>query len=243
MSSAYHEDLAYIHHAGFGRLATSAAATVLNELNVCEILDGTVVDLGCGSGIMAKSLREANYKVIGIDISSSFIEAARRRVPTAEFYLGSFITTSIPPCIAVTAIGEVFNYLLDPENGEAMRLEVWRRIYNSLESGGLLIFDMAGPLCVPATKSLRAFADGPDWAVLVETSADKAKTLLTRRITTFRKEGDLYRRRLETHQLELVDQAKIVRTLEDIGFSVLTMDGYSAMSLPSGIVVFVARKP
>jgi len=87
---------------------------------------------------------------------------------------------------------------------------------------------------------------------MMEVEADTARNLLTRRITSFRKLGDLYRRDFELHQLQLVDPLEhqlqlvdpleVVASLQDIGFSVQTLDCYGSLPLPRGLVGFMARK-
>ncbi|MGW1160130.1 class I SAM-dependent methyltransferase [Streptomyces sp. NPDC002519] len=47
---------------------------------------GTVLDLGCGSGVpVARTLTEVGYQVTGVDISEMQIRRARERVPQAKF--------------------------------------------------------------------------------------------------------------------------------------------------------------
>ncbi|MEV6560813.1 class I SAM-dependent methyltransferase [Nocardia sp. NPDC051756] len=47
---------------------------------------GTVLDLGCGSGLpVARALTTAGRRVVGVDISDGQIDRARRLVPAAEF--------------------------------------------------------------------------------------------------------------------------------------------------------------
>lgn len=46
---------------------------------------GSVLDVGCGSGVKSKYLVERGCKVIGIDISDGLLDIARREVPAAEF--------------------------------------------------------------------------------------------------------------------------------------------------------------
>lgn len=245
MHHDYRDDLAYVHDAGFSHLAASAAPVVIEELKRAGMDSGTVVDLGCGSGVTARLLRDAGYEVAGIDLSEPLIEMARQRVPDGTFRIGSFATADIPPCVAVTAIGEVFNYTFDPANSTAVRAKAFDRIHAALAPGGLLVFDMAGPSRAPSSSPQRTFAEGSDWAILVETGADAGKSLLTRRITTFRKleEGELYRRDFELHQLQLVDPAEIVESLQRTGFSVQALASYGSLPLPQGLAGFLARKP
>lgn len=243
MENAYQEDLAYIHDAGFGHLATHAAALVIDALRRGGIDTGLTVDLGCGSGISSRLLCDAGYDVVGIDLSEPLLKIARKRAPRAVFRCGSFATTDLPPCVAVTAIGEVFNYSFDAANTAALRTRTFSKIYQALAPGGLFVFDMAGPARVPSPSPQRTFAEGPDWAVLVEAAANQEKSELTRRIAAFRRVRKLYRRTDEIHCLQLVDPADLTDQLQHLGFSVQELDCYGALQLPSGLTAFIARKP
>lgn len=243
MPHAYRDDLAYIHDAGFSHLATSVVPVILKELNHIGRLSGTTVELGCGSGITSHMLHAAGYNVVGFDLSEPLLQMARQRVPGATFRLESFVTADIPPCVAVTAIGEVFNYTVDTANGPAVRTNTFDRVYHALAPGGLFVFDMAGPARAPSHTLERTFTEGHDWAIMVEIEANPSRNLLTRRITSFRKLGDLYRRDFELHQLQLVDPLEIIASLQNIGFCVQTLDCYGSLPLPRGLVGFMARKP
>lgn len=243
MQNAYRDDLAYIHDAGFGQFAANAAPVVIEGLRRAGTHSGTIVDLGCGSGIGARLLCDAGYAVVGIDLSEALIQMARVRAPKAEFRVGSVFTTDIPPCVAVTAIGEVFNYTFDAAIGEAARAQAFERVYAALPPGGLFLFDLAGPARIPSQRPQRGFFEGPDWAVLVEVDADIDNKQLTRRITSFRKHGELYRRDFEIHQLHLVDPFEVVELLQQIGFSVQILDCYGSLTLPTGLTGYLAQKP
>ena len=110
-ADAYQDDLAYIHDAGFGGFAKGSAPGLLRLFRQNAIIEGVVVDLGCGSGIWARALADSGYEVVGVDISPAMIELARQRVPEATFHVQSFVAFPIPACRAVTAQGEVFNYV------------------------------------------------------------------------------------------------------------------------------------
>jgi hypothetical protein len=81
-----------------------------------------------------------------------------------------------------------------------------------------------------------------DWAVLMTAKEDRRNRMLTRRITTFRKVGELYRRDQETHRLRLVPRAEILKELGDLGFEVQVLDSYGQLQFPSGHTGFLARK-
>lgn len=242
MQYAYRDDLAYIHDAGFGQLATSVVPILLEELKHSGSLGGTTVEFGCGSGISSRLLYDAGYEVVGYDLSEPLIQKARRRVPEGTFLLESFVTADIPQCAAVTAIGEVFNYTFDAANSSAARAEIFDRVFEALVPGGVFVFDMAGHTRAPLQNPERTFSEGHDWAILMEAEVDTGSNILTRRITSFRKFGGMYRRGYELHQLQLIDPSEIVALLQRIGFSVRILNRYGSLPLPRGLVGFLARK-
>ena len=241
--SIYESDLAYVHDAGFGRFAQSAAPLVVDALRRAGINDGVIVDLGCGSGIASCHFCEAGFQVIGVDLSQALIALARERVPTGKFQIRSFVDFDFPPCVAVAGIGEVFNYAADPGNNSTARANMLGRIYEALVPDGVLLFDLAGPNRAPARGHERTFTQSEDWAVLVEVEADPVRSVLTRHITTFRKNGELFRRSNETHRLALVEPNEMLELLKKIGFVATALDSYRALPLPRGLHAYMARKP
>jgi SAM-dependent methyltransferase len=240
-SQHYATDLAYIHDQGFTAFARGAAPGILQHLHEAGVRDGRIVDLGCGSGIWARELANTGFQVVGLDISAAMIEIARQRVPEGEFHVGSFLHFRMPPCRAVTALGEVFNYLFDAENSLQSLHELFRTIFGALTPGGLLIFDVAEPGRCAGQK--QAFKEGDDWTCLVEFQHDDSPKRLTRRIVTFRRCGDVYRRHQETHRQQLFDESDITGLLERVGFQATALRSYGQYQLESKRVAFVARKP
>jgi len=232
----YQRDLAYIHDAGFGDFARKSAPGLLAILRKAGIRTGLVVDVGCGSGIWAAELTRRGYDVVGIDISSSMIELARKRAPAARFIQASFLSAKLPPCDAVTALGEIFNYTFDGCNSRRQLARFFRRAHEALRPGGIFIFDIAEP----GRELRRAHAEGKDWAILF--SAEASRDILVRRMTAFRKVGKLYRRSQETHRLRLYRSSDLAAELRRAGFSVRMLRAYGRMPLPSGNAAFVATK-
>jgi len=241
MRSLYQEDLAYIHEVGFGDFAADAASGILRRFRLCGVRTGLVVDLGSGSGTWAKALIRSGYEVLGVDASTAMIRLARKRVPAAKFMRRSLHDIALPPCAAVTAIGESLNYI-SYAGEEAGLGKLFGRIFAALHPRGVFIFDVAEPSLALSEHGTRSFAEGRDWAVLVEKRADASRRLFMRRIVGFRRLGTMYRRSEELHQLRLYDRAEIVSLLEQTGFRARVLRGYGGQPMLPGRVGFLAVK-
>jgi SAM-dependent methyltransferase len=242
MKEYYKEDLAFIHDVGHGDFALKSAPGILEILAQSKIREGLIVDLGCGSGLWAQELAKANYSVLGIDISESMIGIARTRVPNAEFRIGSLFKADIPPCNAVTSLGECLNYLFDPDSSRQTLIQLFRQIYSALTPGGVFIFDIAEPGQVIEGTTTRGFSEGEDWLVVFEKEEEQELGTLTRRITSFRKVGEHYRRDDEVHRLQLYESTDVARELRQVGFQVQTIRSYGQYYLPRNHAAFIARK-
>jgi SAM-dependent methyltransferase len=241
MDDGYGDDLAYIHDAGFGHTARAAAPCLLGHLRRAGKAGGLVVDLGCGSGPLAAELSAAGYDVLGIDQSEAMVALGRRRAPRAEFRTGSVLSADLPPCVAVSAVGEIFNYLFDPSHSTRRLTALFRRIRDALEPGGLLLFDVAAPGRGAGVGLPRRFFEGDGWAALVE--VEEKGRILTRRITSFRKVGELYRRTHEVHRQRLFTRPELADPLRELGFRVRPLGGYGPLRFRRGSIGFLARKP
>jgi SAM-dependent methyltransferase len=160
VSGWYGEDLAYIHDVSHADFALESAPVILEVLDRSGIRDGLIVDLGCGSGLLARELIDAGYGVFGVDISEAMIALARKRAPEAEFRVGSLFEGEIPPRAAATAVSEVLNYPFDPENEDLGLVRLFRRVHDALVPGGVFVCDMLGPGQVPPGTRVRSFGLG-----------------------------------------------------------------------------------
>lgn len=239
----YREDLAYIHDTGHGDFARQSAPGIVASLRRRGVEGGLVVDLGCGSGILAAELLAAGYDVLGVDISPAMLDIARKRAPKARFVHASFLDFELPACAAVVSMGEVLGYLFDCRNGLDSLGSLFSKVFRALQPGGVFVFDFLEPGVVEGGEPIRRFREGEDWAVLVELSEDPASDRLFRRITSFRRVGDLYRRDAEIHEVQLFRPAELERMLRGAGFRVKRLRGYGAHRFRRGHVGLLARKP
>lgn len=239
---AYAADLAYIHDAGFRGFAEAAARFLLAQLSSQHRNAGRIVELGCGSGIQAAVVTQAGYDVLGFDISPAMVALAQQHAPRGEFRVASFLDADLPPCMMVTAVGEIFNYLFDERNSLASLKKVFRRVYHALEPGGWFLFDVALVGRIREGRR-RTYAEGPDWACLYEGCEDSRKKTLSRQITSFRLIGDHYQRDSETHRLRLYEREELLEPLRKLGFRVRTLRGYGEFKFPPGYLGFLCTKP
>jgi hypothetical protein len=155
----------------------------------------------------------------------------------------SFLAAELPPCVAVTAVGECFNYLFDRGNTPEELAKMFGRVYEALVPGGLFVFDVAGPGRVRGPGPQKLHREGEDWAVLVTVEEDRERRLLTRHITSFRQVGKYYRRDREVHKQRLFERAELASQLRGAGFRVRAFRDYGAWRFPPGHLAFVARRP
>ncbi len=235
----YADDLAYVHHTGFADLARGAARFVVEELLPrAGITEGTVVDLGCGSGIVLRALQDAGYRAAGVDLSPAMVALAKKAAPRAKLVCASLYDVDLRAlapggCAAVLAVGEPLSY------GDEPLAPLFRRVRAALADGGVFTFDVIvdgpGP---PLTR--RAWMAGADWACLVDTVEDARRTSLSRDITTFRaarstapagRRTTLYERAREVHHVRVLRRRDVERMLRAAGFRVRVLTRYGAHPL------------
>ncbi len=227
----YRTDLAWIHHTGFSEFATLASRGILASLRWHDIRDGLLVDIGCGSGILARALTDAGYAVLGVDASPAMIDLARLTAPAARFEVAAFHEATLPPCAAITAIGEVLNY------GTLARVRTFiQHAAHALTPGGLLLFDIAERDGYPPHDERRV--GGEDWSVIAIKDSDGRR--LTRRVLTFLQIDGVTRRDEEVHVLELYERNDVLAILLENGFRVRVRRSYGSYRLPRGHAVYVA---
>lgn len=227
IESAYRAALTQIHDSDFGFIARGAAQMLVAGLELQKLAEGTVVELACGGGISSRIIADAGYDVVGFDISPEMIELARRRVPEGEFHVQSLYDAELPAgCIAVTAIGEAFNYRFDERAGfDSMRV-IFERAHEALVPGGILLFDVAQPgRALPRLESF--FWSGPGWTVTSEVVERPGANTLERRIVSRTGPG-LAEEDVELHRLRLYDPEQTFAALREAGFDPAVLAAYSA---------------
>jgi SAM-dependent methyltransferase len=202
----------------------------------------TMLDLGCGTGMLTVTLATAERRVVGVDPSAAMLDVARHRPggDAVEWIHGD--SRAIPPGPYDLAFltGNVVQHIPDPE---------WSRtladLRAALRTGGTLSFESRNPAdrawetwAGPATS--RDTAHGPleEWADVEETGPGRVTVAFRSR---FAATGDLV---TEVQEFAFRDRTTIVEQLDAAGFDVDAVHGdfvRGPLTGSSRVMVFVAR--
>jgi len=243
----YGAEQARIHDSAFGVLAATAATDVLDLVRAGGHDRGLVVDLGCGSGILARAVIDAGYDALGVDISADMVSLARDRAPTGDFRVGSLHDLAIPDgCVAICATGEALNYATDARAGLDAFRQLAPRAFEALATGGVFLFDVSGPGRAGASRAMHRFHRSDQWCLGMVAIESEDSSRLDRFISIFTVEADgRYLRSNEHHVQSLYEPSTLVTILGDTGYEVEVLDNYvSEGSYPElpGWYVVRARK-
>src|SRR5262249_21004322 len=140
--SYYGSDLAWVHHVGYSHHAELTGPGVVSLLREGGLVPGAnVLDVGCGSGLLARQLRAAGFVVRGVDASPAMIQLARDYEPDAKFDVVSLPTGlqpdsngALPESDAVVSTGHVLNYL----DTRAQIAQALSELARAVRPGGVL---------------------------------------------------------------------------------------------------------
>lgn len=95
----------------------------------------SVLDLGCGIGMLAHAFISNGYKYTGVDISETAINIASARAPDARFHVGNIADLSIQDQFDVIIERTVFIHLVEDEYWRSTLAQAER----ALSSNGVFI--------------------------------------------------------------------------------------------------------
>ena len=214
----YSDDLAHIHHLGFTKLARGFAPELLSLLRRHGIRAApqrqtTLVEVGCGSGVLAARLVGAGYDVVGIDQSPAMIRIARATAPGARFRVARLEQARLPPASAVIALGEIVTYV---PGGLAVLQRFFQRVRRALRPGGLLVFDFIES--AERRTYRRKVFEGDDWKMVLSASTNRSGRVLTRRMTLRRLIDGRHRQSTESHRIRIYPRDEMAAALAAAGF-------------------------
>ena len=209
----------------------------------------SVVDAGCGAGLMSAELAREGARVVGIDVSEGMLRAAqetlRREGVRAQLVRQDMCALTVPrPVDAVICACDGVNCLITPARVRAF----FRAAHAALRPGGALAFDISSRYKLETLLGDGFFGEERDEAAyLWQNALDREKHLLRMDITFFVREADgRYRRFEETHVQRAHEAGEIASWLEAEGFSQVEVFGNQTFAAPAESeerIHFLARRP
>ena len=117
---------------------------LISLLKEYQVTDGTVVELGCGTGKMTRLLADAGYDMVGVDNSAEMLEIAGERQEEEErndilYLLQDMRELELFGNIrAVVSVCDSMNYIMEPEDLK----KVFGLVKEYLAEDGVFIFDL-----------------------------------------------------------------------------------------------------
>jgi len=242
----YRDDLAWVHHTGYAGYVTNAQRGIVERLREHGLARGQrVLDVGCGSGLLARALLAEGYAVGGIDASPAMIELARAQAPGGDFHTMGLPTRrhagergALPAADAIVSTGHVLNYL-DSREDLALALA---ELAAALRPGGLLAIDLMTERYAEARDLRHPHARVEDDWTIVTRFSRPGPHRFEREITVFRRVGDLWRRSDERHSNVTFEVDAALRILRDHGVDGRVEPAFGEETPPEGLVVLAGVK-
>src|SRR5262245_50676931 len=240
-NSYYGSDLAWVHHVGYSHHAELTGPGVVGLLREHGLAAGaSVLDVGCGSGLLARQLRAR-----GVDASPAMIGLARDYEPSARFEVVSLRTglragdkAAFPESDAVVSTGHVLNYL----HTRAQIAQALSELARAVRPGGLLAIDlMTEAFCDKRDLGQIHAKVREDWVIVTRFSRPEPYRF-DRAMTVLRREGATWRRSDEYHRNVTFDIDEALRVLRDNGLDAYLRASFGAEELPAGLVVLAAAR-
>ena len=236
----YGDDLALVHHLGFGFHADACAPGILRRLSDVRARQGLVLEVGCGSGLLTRHLVGAGHRVIASDASPAMLALAREHAPGAEEFCQIRLPEDpLPEADAIVSTGHALNYLPD----EAAVHAALVAIAAALRPAGMLALD----LCDLEYGRMR-IGDPPyarradSWAIITEYPPAPEGRFIRDMSTFVRNSDGTWRRHDETHHNVLVDTAGVPTLLAAHGVVAEVVPAFGSEELPPGLVVISGRR-
>ena len=202
----------------------------------------SVLDLGCGSGLLAAELVARGYRVVGVDASDAMLAVARERLGA-----GADLRRMTLPDVALEGVFDAavctldgFNYLSPDELRRTMAA-----VASRLRPGGWLVFDLHTDAMMDFTRyngEVAGRSGSSDFvlASVVDTDTRTCETTIT---VTRPGEGESFR---EQHRQYFHRDADVRASLRETGFAVISVrDDYTRRPADAATLcaTWVARRP
>ena len=124
---------------GWNYYPESFAQLLLRWIEEMGITVKSMLDLGCGTGVLCSIMQEHEINTHGMDLSTGMIAMAKDKYPHIPFDVGDMVTWKPESSYdLVTSTCDALNHILDPEDVK----KVFRNVYSYVNAGGYFLFDL-----------------------------------------------------------------------------------------------------
>ena len=208
-------------------------AWLKQQLKEYGILDGLVLDLGCGTGTMTELLAEAGYDMIGVESGHDILYLLQ---DMQEFELYGTVR-------AVVSVCDSLNYITEEEELQ----HVFALVNNYLDPRGIFLFDMNTVYKYQTMIGDATIAENREEGSFIwENSYDEESGINTYELALFLpREDGLYEKTEEVHYQRAYPLEKIKELIQNAGMELLAVYDAYTMEPPkkdSGRLTFVVRE-
>lgn len=231
---------------GFGSedFCLTLTGHIVDRLEKYDVPDGVeILDVACGTGVVAVELAKKGYVVTGVDLSEDMLEHARERAKSHRVPLKlkrvDMRTFTMPqkfPCVICTH--DVLDHLFEDEELD----QAFARIAATLLPDGLFMFDMNCWEGIRHLDGRTIFVETAERSGAYHLIADDS-TLETNIVGFLRVEGNMYERFAETLFQRCYSNEEIEKRLADVGLELLERVAIQHLKGDVFKQIWVARMP
>lgn len=194
----------------------------------------TVLDLACGTGSLSVLLANRGYCVLGADLSEEMLTAASEKAAELEnppfFICQRMQELHLPyPVDWIVCCLDGINYLTDPADCR----ETFRRCYDSLNSGGMLSFDINSAYKLKHLDGQVWLDENDDTYCVWRTEFDEEENICYYGVDLFTRQGETWLREFEEHRQYAYSIEQLTEYLQQAGFKDIRFYADLTMDAPA----------
>lgn len=173
------------------------------------IKKGNILDIGCGTASLTKLFYEDGFDIIGLDISKSMLEVARKKASQIPYF-----------CIDIqkNKLDKKFKYIMcnfDTVNYLKDFSSFIKHCSQMQDNNGILIFDIVSEEIFDEIFENDLFIDEEENYTAIWRHEKKKKNIHNIDIDLFIKQGELYRKYVEHYTKYIYEMEEIIEVLNN----------------------------
>ncbi|MCC5895114.1 MAG: class I SAM-dependent methyltransferase [Alkalibacterium sp.] len=190
-------------------------------------VDHSLLELGCGTGILGILLKEKGYPITGLDLSEEMLSLAYDRQLESDTVFpliqrNMMDLSELPEYDAVICYSDALCYM---EDEEAL-LKVFKEVHSVLTADGVFLFDVHSPLQIEAFMETSYHAEVDEIVFLWDSYEGEHDYSVEHHLTFFvETKEDTYERFEEIHKERTYLLEDYLRMLKTAGFKHVNVTG------------------